>query len=215
MHEQEPTIFLVDDDFAVREALSGLLRAMGFVVSTFASAHEFLAASRRDAPGCLVLDLRMPGLSGIDLQQELVRAGTSVPIVFITAYGDVRTSVQAMKFGAVDFLSKPFTDQELLEAVRRALARDLAERQQRAALAALRERLKTLTARESEVMRLVVAGLLNKQIAAELGLSEITVKIHRARVMQKMGARSLPDLVRMTEHLDAGMARLPIDSFKV
>ena len=191
------TIYIVDDDASVRRALKRLFRAAGFESKVFASAADFLARGRHDAPGCLVLDVQMPGIDGLDLQHELAERGIDIPIVFITGHGNVPMSVRAMKGGAVDFLEKPFDGETLLAAVEQALTRDREARQRRAEGAAVRERLASLTPREREVMALVVAGRLNKQIAFELGISEKTVKIHRGRVMAKMQADSLADLVRM------------------
>ena len=201
MREPDPVVFVVDDDPSLRHALTNLLRSVGLRVATFGSAREFLAGPRPDAPGCVVLDVRLPGLSGLDLQHELAAAQIDLPIIFITGYGDIPMTVRAMKAGAVEFLTKPFRDQDLLDAIQHALERDRVAWHRRAALAALRLCYDRLTPREREVMRLVVAGLLNKQIAAELGTSEIMVKVHRGQVMRKMQAASVADLVRMAAHL--------------
>jgi FixJ family two-component response regulator len=201
MSETDATVFVVDDDAPMRESLKNLIRSVGLRVELFASAQEFLRSKRPDLPSCLVLDVRLPGLSGLDLQTRASDAGMEVPIIFITGHGDIPMSVRAMKAGAVEFLTKPFRDQDLLDAIQQALERDRIARDQRAALEELRRRFASLTSREREVMKHVVAGLLNKQIGAELGTSETTVKIHRHEVMEKMGAGSLPELVRMADRL--------------
>ncbi len=194
-------VFVVDDDASMRDAISRLLNAIGLTVQTFASAREFLNGKLPDVPGCVVLDVRLPGLSGLDLQREMVERGIHIPVVFITGHGDIPMSVQAMKAGAVEFLTKPFRDQDLLDAVRSGIQLDRKEREERAELTELRDCVRQLTQREQEVMSLVVSGLLNKQIALQLGTSEKTIKIHRSQVMRKMRANSLADLVRMSQKL--------------
>jgi FixJ family two-component response regulator len=196
-----PVVYVVDDDLSVREALSSLIRSVGLNVLTFASAKEFLAFERPHATACLVLDVRMPGLNGLELQRELSLDEQPLPIIFITGHGDIPMTVRAMKAGAVDFLSKPFREQDLLDAIAHSLERDGAARQQRAELAEIQARYDTLTSREREVLALVVRGMRNKQTAAELGITEVTVKVHRHNIMEKMGARSLPGLTGMVDRL--------------
>jgi FixJ family two-component response regulator len=205
--DADAVVFVVDDDASVREAIESLIRLAGLRVETFETAQEFLRSQRLDVPGCMVLDVELPGLSGLDLQRELAAHGIKLPIIFITGYGDIPMSVRAMKAGALEFLTKPFRDQDLLDAIQQALERDRAARQHSSEIAQLRERFDALTSREKEVMSLVVAGWLNKQIGFELGISEITVKIHRGRVMNKMAAQSLAELVRMTERLEIPTAK--------
>jgi FixJ family two-component response regulator len=205
MSEDKAIVFVVDDDPSMRRALESLLRSVGHDVRLFSSAPEFMSAPRDDAPGCLVLDVRLPGMSGLAFQQELTKAGVALPIIFVTGHGDVPMTVRAMKAGAAEFLTKPFDDQVLLDAVHAALERDRARRREDAGVATLRSRYDQLTERERQVMGHVVAGRVNKRIAAELGLSVVTVKVHRGQVMRKMQAKSVAELVRMSDRL--GVAR--------
>jgi FixJ family two-component response regulator len=203
MKEQEPVVFVIDDDRMIRDGLQSLIRSVGLRVETFPSAQEFLSLKRPDVPACLVLDVRMPGLSGLDLQLKLRDGGIPIPIIFITGHGDIPMSVRAMKEGAHEFLTKPVRGQDLLDAVQKAIVSDRALRQERQEIGEIRGRFESLTPREIEVLNLVVAGLLNKQIADQLGMSELTVKTHRAHVMEKTQADSLAQLVRMAERLKA------------
>jgi FixJ family two-component response regulator len=206
--EAQSIVFVVDDDASLRDALSSLLRSVGLQVALFGSAADFLKSGLPDAVSCMVLDIRLPGVSGLDFQSELAKAGIHIPIIFITGHGDIPMTVRAMKGGAVEFLTKPFRDQDLLDAVQAALERDRSRRAGDAAVDDLRTHFESLTPREQEVIGLVTAGLMNKQIAAELRVSEITVKVHRGNVMKKMGARSLADLVRMADALGIRRAKL-------
>ncbi len=203
MGEVAAVVFVIDDDLSMRAALEDLVGSIGLEVRPFASPQEFLASKRPDAPGCLVLDVRLPGMSGLTFQKELARVGVDLPVIFITGHGDIPMGVRAMKAGAVEFLTKPFHDQDLLDAIHVAIERDRERRREAVLVAELRERYATLTERERQIMALVVVGRANKQIAAELNLSEMTVKVHRGQVMRKMKAASLPGLVRMADRLDA------------
>jgi FixJ family two-component response regulator len=198
---EQPVVFVVDDDASMRQALARLLHSVELRAEVFASAQEFLKSERPNAPGCLVLDVRLPGVSGLDFQAELTKADIRIPIVFITGHGDIPMTVRAMKAGAVDFLAKPFRDQDLLDAVATAIQRDQQRREHDKTVADLKAHFASLTAREREIMALVASGLMSKQIAAQIDLSEITVKVHRSHIMKKMGARSVADLVRMAEAL--------------
>jgi len=209
MSDAEPIVFIVDDDLSVRRSTERLMRAAGLKVQTFTSAREFLKNPPPEGPACLVLDVRMPGLSGMDLQRELTRSGIQIPIIFITAHGDIPMTVRAMKAGAVEFLTKPFRSRALVDAVRAAIDRDRSAQKERSETGELRQRYEQLTPREREVMPLVAAGLLNKQVAGELATTERTIKFHRAHIMQKMGAESPADLVRMVEKLGVSSQAKP------
>jgi FixJ family two-component response regulator len=207
MSEPNSIVFVVDDDASLRDALKSLIRSVGLQVELFGSTQEFLQRKGPNVPSCLVLDIRLPGTSGLDFQRKLIEANISIPIIFITGHGDIPMSVRAMKAGAVEFLTKPFRDQDLLDAIHTGLDRDRARRRRDSEVAALRERFEWLTPREREVLPLVVSGLPNKQIAGEIGTSETTVKVHRSQLMRKMGASSLPELVRMAERLGMPIAK--------
>jgi len=196
-----PLVYVIDDDAGVRASIQGLLKTVALSSEGFATPQDFLKSRRLEGPSCLVLDVRLPGVSGLDFQQELIAAGVEIPIIFITGHGDIPMSVKAMKSGAVEFLTKPFRDQDLLDAIQHALERDRVARESRRGMVDLQERFATLTARERDVMRLVVSGMPNKLIASELGTSEVTIKVHRGQLMRKMRADSLADLVRMSERL--------------
>ena len=207
MTEPRSTVFVVDDDVSLREALRSLIRSVGLQVAVFGSVPEFLDGKRPAVPSCLVLDIRLPGISGLDFQRKLAEANDSIPIIFITGHGDIPMSVRAMKAGAIEFLTKPFRDQDLLDAIHLALERDRSRREQELEIATLRKHFDQLTPREREVLPLVVSGLPNKQIAAEIGTSETTVKVHRGQLMRKMEANSLPDLVRMAERIGIAITK--------
>jgi FixJ family two-component response regulator len=201
MNDVQGTVFVIDDDLSVRDAIEGVLRSVGLRGETFASTQDYLSRRPADEPGCLILDVRLPGSSGLDFQNELIKAGVVTPIIFLTGYGDIPMTVKAMKAGAVEFLTKPFRDQDLLDAIAKALEVDRELRKQRAGIAEIRRRFETLSARKRQVLQMVVAGKLNKEIGAELGTSEITVKVQRGSVMRKMQADSVVDLVKMFEKL--------------
>jgi FixJ family two-component response regulator len=209
MAAERPIVFVVDDDASMRAAVQDLIESVGLAACAFASPREFLEAHRPDAPACLVLDVRLPGASGLTFQQELARAGIVIPVIFITGHGDVPMSVRAIKAGAVEFLIKPFRDQDLLDAINAGIERNRAQRREAILMDDLRERYASLTAREREIMALVILGRMNKQIAGELGVSEVTVKVHRGQIMRKMRARSLPELVRMGDLVGQAAAARP------
>ncbi len=209
MNIGDPIVFVVDDDSSMREALVDLISSVGISVEAFKCAKEFLERRKREAPACLVLDVRLPGLSGLDLQRQLLHTEAPLPIIFITGHGDIPMSVRAIKEGAIEFLAKPFRDQDLLDAIQHALDIDRAARQERSIVTGLRQRYESLTKREREVMKLIVSGLLNKQIAGELGSSEVTVKMHRGQVMRKMRAESVVQLVRMAEKIGIASEVVP------
>jgi FixJ family two-component response regulator len=201
MNDQSPVVFIVDDDASVRDAITDLLLSVGLTVHSFGSTQEFLQSNRPNAPGCLVLDVRMPGQSGLEFQRTLMNAGIQLPVIFISGHGDIPMSVRAMKSGAVEFLTKPLREQELLDAIQEGIERDRLRRKEANVVATLRERFESLTLREREVFTLVITGSMNKQTAAQLDLSETTVKVHRSQIMRKMRAKSLVDLVRMADLL--------------
>jgi FixJ family two-component response regulator len=201
MAEERPIVYVVDDDPSMREAVQDLIASVGLEARGFASAPEFLEAARPDAPACLILDVRLPGASGLNFQQELAKSGVAIPVIFITGHGDIPMSVRAIKAGAVEFLTKPFRDQELLDAINAGIERNRAQRREATVMDDLRQRFAALTPREREIMALVILGRMNKQIAGELGVSEVTVKVHRGQIMRKMRAKSLPELVRMGDVL--------------
>jgi len=201
MAEERPIVYVVDDDPSMREAVQDLIASVGLEARGFASAPEFLEAARPDAPACLILDVRLPGASGLNFQQELAKSGVAIPVIFITGHGDIPMSVRAIKAGAVEFLTKPFRDQELLDAINAGIERNRAQRREASVMDDLRQRFAALTPREREIMALVILGRMNKQIAGELGVSEVTVKVHRGQIMRKMRAKSLPELVRMGDVL--------------
>jgi len=207
MNKPGPIVFVIDDDLSVRRAIKHLVESEGWQVDLFESAAEFLQAKRPDVPSCLILDIRLRGVSGLEFQQELAKAKIYIPIIFVTAHGDIPMSVQAMKAGAVEFLTKPFRDQDLLDATQTALERDRVRREREAEMAVLRERYELLTSREREVVDMVVSGMLNKQIAAKLGTAENTIKVHRSRAMEKMQAQSLAELVKMVERLQSPLKK--------
>jgi RNA polymerase sigma factor (sigma-70 family) len=209
MSEPESIVFVVDDDPSVRRAIKRLIGCVGLQVELFGSAQEFLASEVPNVPSCLVLDIRLPGISGLNLQHQLAKANIQIPIIFITAHGDIPMTVRAMKAGALEFLTKPFRDQDLLDAIQLALERDRGRRRQEAELAALRERFELLSPREREIVAMVVSGMLNKQIAAQIGTAENTVKVHRSRAMEKMQANSLADLVKMIQRLQVSPSKSP------
>ena len=214
-NEARPIVVVIDDDQEIREALQGLLRSVGLRVELFGSVQEFLDSAHADVPGCLVLDVRLPGRSGLDFHEDLVKANIHLPVIFISGHADVPMSVRAMKAGAVEFLTKPVRHQDLLDAIQRAIERDRARRDEEEVVGGLRARFNSLTTREREVMRLVAAGRLNKQIAAEIGLSEATVKAHRGQMMRKLRAKSLAELVRMADKLELSRPESQVFSTKV
>jgi len=201
MTEPQPLVFVIDDDASTRETLSSLIRSVGLQVELFGSAQEFLKSKRPDAPSCLVLDIRLPGISGLDFQRKLADSNIGIPVIFITGHGDIQMSVRAMKAGAIEFLTKPFRAQDLLDSIHAALEKDRGRRERDAEIGELQTRFASLTPREKKVLPLVVSGLLSKQIAAEIGTSEATIKVHRSQLMRKMGAESVADLVRMAEKM--------------